>query len=484
MLSNMTALRTALCLGVALLLCTATSVWAQGPPGGKVNPPPNPPPASVFFRVTVIIDCAAGDSINDALETRARRLTILVDGFPTPCIENVVINRDSVILQGANVDLSDPDNPGPPVDVIEGVPSVDRLRGPSFGNVVVIRDARNVTVQHLSLRKGTRGGIRFNGLGRFTVRNCELTGNTEGLSVRGGIANVRDTTVNGNFRFDEAQGRFLGSGITVERHGELDCRRCIIENNLPAVLPVEVPPLPADALTRASESALNVLIDSRAVVRSSEVKITLPAASLFRSSTRVSEGSSVEISEGSELTGPVILSGKSQLLLGGGAFQGDLEDAMGNPIFNFIFSDSLLQISSRGGGQLSAGRFLEAFQILNRLTAFLVRLGFQNFQGESLTGVPLVPYSAQQELTQSAMAGFATPRVPLSPDEASAAGFSGEATLPSQPLLFQIRAMVRFYHGLWNVVAQRHSFTHIREFVHFLPLAFSRYPLGVDLQGD
>jgi len=348
MLSKLTARSTALCLGVALLLGTATPVWAKGPPGGKVNPPPNPPPASVFDEVTVIVDCAAGDSIRDALETRARRLTILVDGFPTPCIENVIIDRNSVILQGANVD---PDNPGPPVDVIEGDPGVGR-RSPSGGHVVVIRDARNVTVQHLSLRKGAGAGIRFNGLGRFTVRNCELTDNAEGLSVRGGLVNVTDTMASGNFRFDEAQGRFLGSGITVERHGELTCSHCIVENNLPSVEPEDFPnELDFEtALINSSEDALNVLVDSRAVVRRSELKITLPAASLFRISTRVSEGSFVEINNGSVLTGPVILSGKSHLLLLGGAFQGDLEDANGNPIFNFLFSDSLLELSSRGGG--------------------------------------------------------------------------------------------------------------------------------------
>ena len=184
MQSNMTARSTAVCLGITLLLCTATSVQAKD---GKI--------------VTVIVDCAAGDSINEALLTNATELTVLVDGY---CVENVVITRDNVLLRGATPTNT---NPPTPTDTIQGDPGANPSQGPSFGNVVLISEVANVRVQDLILTGGTRAGLTVVGFGR--VDRCEITDNKRGLRVRFGRAIVRDAKFNQNFRFDVTTVRLI-----------------------------------------------------------------------------------------------------------------------------------------------------------------------------------------------------------------------------------------------------------------------------------
>ena len=174
MLSNMTARSTVVCLGVALLLCTATNVQAQKP-GGAGNAPIEQPSAPAD-EATVTVNCGAGESINDALQTAALQLNIFVDAFGGPCVENVVITRSNVLLAGANP----LDAEGEPTDVIQGVPTLDRNLLPALGNVLLIKESDNVTVLNLILEQGTRNGITVIGLGlreRVFVDNCILRSN-------------------------------------------------------------------------------------------------------------------------------------------------------------------------------------------------------------------------------------------------------------------------------------------------------------------
>ena len=314
MQSNMTARSTAVCLGIALLLCTATSVQAKD---GKI--------------VTVIVDCAAGDSINEALLTNAAELTVLVDGY---CVENVVINRDNVTLAGANPTNT---NPPTPTDTIQSDPGANPSQGPSFGNVVLISEVANVRVQDLILTGGTRAGLTVVGFGR--VDRCEITDNKRGLRVRFGQAIVRDTEFSGNFRFDVGQGLLLARGIEVGPYAGLTCRHCTSMDNLP--LEVDLPDeLKGDVFDNAIEEALLVFSHSQAFVGRRGGNSSILSG---RSSVSVDENSFADIRGGSDLFGAMVVSDKSHLEIANGSVQVD------DLVFESVIRlDSLLEVSDVG----------------------------------------------------------------------------------------------------------------------------------------
>ena len=313
MQSNMTARSTAVCLGIALLLCTATSVQAQGPP----FTPPTPPPA----EATVTVHCP-GQSINDALQTPALQLNIFVHSSGPPCVENVVITRDNVTLRGANPD------PGP-TDVIQGDPSVTSSEAPSFGNVVLIQDAENVTVRDLILTGGTGAGLWIvnSGLQELVVVfNSKMTNNyRRGLRVSRGSAFVVDTEASGNFSEDGAVD--IGRGFEVGPYASLTCRGCLSVDNIPG-----------GASMDAIESALLVFGHSRALVGTSFGGTS--SILTGRISAGLDENAFVEIQGASTLNGIMVVSDKSHLEI-----LGDSTQSHSGVLDNAIRLDSLLEVS-------------------------------------------------------------------------------------------------------------------------------------------
>ncbi len=147
---------------------------------------------------TVKVNCFMGKSINMALEKNqnVEELILEIDGI---CDENVIVRRDNVTLLGINLDPDTPE-PGEPLDGIRGVSGTDIP--PSFGNVLTIRDATNVTVENLRIFDGLNNGIFVqNSYRGISVINCILEDNEErGLSVRDARVQLFDSTVRGNGR--------------------------------------------------------------------------------------------------------------------------------------------------------------------------------------------------------------------------------------------------------------------------------------------
>src|SRR5262249_26007 len=90
---------------------------------------------------TVTVDCAKGETINQALtkSPTMRNLTIEISGL---CTENVVITRDHVTLHG-----TDPAHDGIKADLNEEISDV----------ALWVRGAQLVTVQNLKLTGGFSG---------------------------------------------------------------------------------------------------------------------------------------------------------------------------------------------------------------------------------------------------------------------------------------------------------------------------------------
>jgi len=199
MISNMIARTTVVCLGVAMLLCTATSVRAQGN-SGKGGPPSGGP-------VTVVVQCP-GQSINDALETPAEDLIVEINRF---CVEDVVVRRDRVTLKGASGN--------PLVDGIEAA-TTDRADDPR-GCALTVRDARLVFIENLMLRGGAFCGLLvLNGgtLGDIRAVNLIIEDNGfVGLEVSDAHLNVFDTEIT----------ELNANGLRVDR-GRVRCANCTV----------------------------------------------------------------------------------------------------------------------------------------------------------------------------------------------------------------------------------------------------------------
>ena len=207
-------------MGLILVFLPLSSV-AQNP--GQGNPPIEPP-VPVPDTLTVEVDCAAGDTISEALEQPAVELIIEVSG---KCIENVVMSRDNVTVKGVTADAE-----------IEGA-SDDFLGLPHFGNVVLISGADFVTLEDLTISGGARHGVAITGFGfgeGVLVRNCVLRDNAaRGLRMFRGRGTAEDTEIRDNgFVFPSGDfDFFIGGGAGIGRYSQFTCRNCTIDETAP-----------------------------------------------------------------------------------------------------------------------------------------------------------------------------------------------------------------------------------------------------------
>lgn len=205
---------------VVLVLCLPAALLAQGPPGAPPAGPPSrppggpPPPPPV---ATVQVDCAAGDSINAALANPARELTVEIHGV---CNEDVEIRRDRVTLIGAT---------SPAADGVRAVDTTDDL-----GAAVLVRDARDVRIENLSLGGGAFVGLFASNAQALQVIGCRLEGNAfRGANYFGdSFGNIEDTVITGNGTAADPAVSFQGRGIQVSGGG-VSCLRCTITDNGP-----------------------------------------------------------------------------------------------------------------------------------------------------------------------------------------------------------------------------------------------------------
>lgn len=157
----------------------------------------DPPPT-----LTVPVDCAAGDSINEALRQPAEELTIEISGI---CTENVVVSRSNVTLIGTD-------------------PSTDGIQGASgipINNAVLVFGTFSVTIENLQLT-GAVGGLGVDYAFAVRVINCRLENNSyAGAFLSGANVRFEDTVITGNGR----------RGVRMSQASFLNCIRCTIENN-------------------------------------------------------------------------------------------------------------------------------------------------------------------------------------------------------------------------------------------------------------
>ncbi len=166
-------------LFLALVAITLpTTAVAQGPPGGG---PPGGPPGGGPPSATVQVDCAAGDSIQAALNNRAQELTIEISGT---CQENVVIRRGNVVLRGGDPNLD----------------GIEAAGGLPLPNPVDVLSTFQVTLENLKLSGGTFGlGVDYSFA--VDVVNCRLEGNSfGGVIAANSNLDLFDTAITGNAR--------------------------------------------------------------------------------------------------------------------------------------------------------------------------------------------------------------------------------------------------------------------------------------------
>lgn len=127
-------------LAITLLLLFPMSASSRGPAAG---------PASR----TVEVDCTQGGSLTRALGTPARELTLVIHGL---CRESVEIRRDHLLLRGSD-------------------PQVDGIAPPA-GGTLIIRDARHVSLEGLSVRTVSAAALTVRNAAAVEVTGCTLAG--------------------------------------------------------------------------------------------------------------------------------------------------------------------------------------------------------------------------------------------------------------------------------------------------------------------
>lgn len=174
---------------LALVLATVGASFAAA--AGAV-----PGPASR----TVHVDCAAGDTIAHALALPADELVIELSGT---CVEDLVIERDRVIVRGVTPDAT-----------IQG-----DLTSP--GSAVLIRGASKIDLQSLAITGGETVGVRIQRNAEATLRGVRLTETPFfGLLIEQGSSAVLIETIVSDHGFFGVV-VFGDSGITVQGTNDL-----------------------------------------------------------------------------------------------------------------------------------------------------------------------------------------------------------------------------------------------------------------------
>ncbi len=262
---------------------------------------------------TFTVDCAAGDSINQVLARNAGALIVNVVGL---CVEDVVIQRDRVTLRGAD----------PAADGIQAATLTDR-----FGAALLIRRARYVRVENLTLSGARRAGLRIEDSRReIEIVNCRIENNQEfGIVMAAASAVGTDLVVTGN--------GFVGVGIS--EAALLQCDNCTIADN----------PGPGQGTglmsVLASQLRLNGgLVSARLPVwvRSSAFGILTDTTVVGRIALRADQSGDITFNRGT-VDGSLSLSGDSQITLLSA-------QQISNPTgFNTATGGSLLTVGTLGG---------------------------------------------------------------------------------------------------------------------------------------
>jgi hypothetical protein len=168
------------------------------------------------LEATVFVDCAAGDTIANALATPALNLTIEISGT---CVEDVIIDRTNVTLRGTD----------PLVDSIK--PDPEGLRR----QAVTLRNVSIITLENLTLT-GAFTGIGINDSFGINVTNCRLENNEFAGAIVGtgsGSVNFSNTLVAAP---SPPAGATPNRGIWTANGSSARCFDCTISDHREALL--------------------------------------------------------------------------------------------------------------------------------------------------------------------------------------------------------------------------------------------------------
>lgn len=281
------------------------------------------PPVSLLRRVAV--DCGAGQSLASALTQPGDDLEISVRGI---CRESLTIERDGVYLLG-------------------GDPLRDGLRpadGVATEAVVVIRGARRVRLENLSLSGSSGDGLKVLAAPEaIEIAGCRVEDNAGwGVAVVDSEVALERTVLTGNGS-DESR---PGGGLLLTRGSAVTCTECVVAEN-PAA---------------GANPGAAVLSSSRLTARGSTFEGATAITAQLHSSVSVSDSQllggdwAIEASyeseafvRGGELFGPFLAADRSALQLLG------VEQTY-NPAQNFVTESSSLLADDRAaetGGPVS-----------------------------------------------------------------------------------------------------------------------------------
>jgi parallel beta-helix repeat protein len=202
-------------------------------PAGPVGPIGPAGPLGIPVPVAVTVDCSAGQSITNVLQTvSGSPLTITVSGV---CSENVTITRNDVTLQGAAAGsgITGPDTTQDTV-VIQGAQRValDSLTVSGGYNGVTGNGGAAFTVQRSTIQNARNNGIVVRASSSASIDSNTVTGNaSDGIQVReNSNATITNNTIQSNaiygIQIRQASSALIGqtdagtaAGNLIEGHG-------------------------------------------------------------------------------------------------------------------------------------------------------------------------------------------------------------------------------------------------------------------------
>lgn len=153
---------------------------------------------------TVRVDCAKGESINDALADKAPELVVEISGF---CTEDVVVLRDKATLRGAN-------------PAFDGVAAAGA--DPAFGTALRVFGVSQVRLENLTVSGGAAYAFLAQNTTSVTAVNCRFQGaGSYGARLTRSTAVFEDCLFTGNG----------DGGLNAVDASRVVCERCTSRDN-------------------------------------------------------------------------------------------------------------------------------------------------------------------------------------------------------------------------------------------------------------
>jgi hypothetical protein len=262
---------------------------------------------------TVVVDCAKGQSVNEALANKAEPLVVEIRGT---CVEDVAVRRDGVTLRGRSA-ASDGIRAADPAD--------------PAGLALLIDDADRVVVENLTISGGGRGVSLQEAGPSVVVRNCRIEDNGRfGVAAFHSVIHLEDVVVTGNGGACAGAG---GTGILSFAGTSLTCLRCTVAGCDVGVSASTSSSATVTDSTLAGDPAIQASVSGRAFARDSQLTGHPVAAG------SINQGQLTLV--GGTFAGSLLADAKSLLLLRRSP-GGPGPEQTANSLANRVSGDSLL----------------------------------------------------------------------------------------------------------------------------------------------